>query len=121
MELAAPLLEAYEHATEPESRLRLAKVIQRHFISLRFVIHVSWSFSEKILSLHCEPSADFINKISQALVNVIGRRPALDLGRAHPGEGYSSAVVAVQIEGNLLRDIITAQVKSENMLLACWE
>ncbi len=52
---------------------------------------------------------------AQALVNVLARRPAVDLGRPYLAESYSAAIVAVQMEAGLLREVVAAQVRGEAM------
>lgn len=49
------------------------------------------------------------------LINVINRRPLLDLSMTYFAESYSAEITKLGLQGNLLRDVLMGQILEERM------
>jgi len=61
---------------------------------------------------HC-CDEDAQRRLAQAIVNLMARRPLLDLKMKYLSDSYASEVVAVQLEASLMREVLSAQMLSE--------
>jgi len=78
-----------------------------YYESLKLVLDVYLESYE-----HC---ADGVlqQRLAQTMMDLMSRRPLLDLKANYLSDSYSSQVVAVQLEASLLREIVSAQMSAE--------
>jgi len=56
---------------------------------------------------------DIRKALHQRIVDVIAKRPCLDLNGSYPCESYSAEIVALQLEDRLLRDVLKCTIQDE--------
>ena len=75
---------------------------------------------KRILDVHAESYEHCCDKeaqqrLAQTMMNLMARRPVLDLNMAYLSDCYSTEVVAVQMEASLMRELLSSQQMSERL------
>ena len=58
---------------------------------------------------HCTDEA-WQQRLSQTMLDIMARRPVLDLTQSYFSESYSTEIVAVQLEASLMRECLAGQM-----------